>query len=195
MTQGADVPSPAAASLSADPDPVSLVIRRRVRPGKEARFEELVGELTALLAQAPGHRGTGVMRPGSAGHHYTLLARFDSAANAQAWEESPQRAAWLVELEGVVEEQLPLEKQPGLEFWFTPPEAPILRQPPRWKMAVVTFLVLFPVAQLVAFLLHPHFGSWPPLLRAALQSAAVVTVMTYIFMPLGTRLAAPWLRR
>ena len=97
------------------PDPVSLVIRRRIRPGQEARFEELVTELSTLLAQSPGHRGTGVMRPGGPGHHYTLLARFDSAAHAQAWEDSPQRAQWLRQLDEYMGGRLQIE---DLDFGF-----------------------------------------------------------------------------
>ncbi|MFC6750143.1 antibiotic biosynthesis monooxygenase [Deinococcus aquaticus] len=44
-------------------DPVSLVVRRRIRPGREAEYEALLTEANALLARIPGHRGTGVVRP------------------------------------------------------------------------------------------------------------------------------------
>lgn len=44
-------------------DPVSLVVRRRIRPGQEAAYETLLAEANALLARLPGHRGTGVIRP------------------------------------------------------------------------------------------------------------------------------------
>ena len=52
-------------------DPVSLVIRRRIRPGKEAEYEALLSEAIAMLARMPGHRGTGIVRPaaGDADRH------------------------------------------------------------------------------------------------------------------------------
>lgn len=174
-------------------DPVSLVIRRRIRPGKEAEYEALLSEAIGMLVHQPGHRGTGIIRPGAGDKDYTLMARFDNVDSAAAWEGSPQRLAWLEKIGRVVDEDLSFERQPGLDFWFTPPAAPTLRQPPRWKMALLTLGVLYPVSLSLNWLLGPHIGHWalPP--RVLVQSALVVMLMTYLFMPLATRTAAGWL--
>ena len=174
-------------------DPVSLVIRRRIRPGKEAEYEALLAEGIALLARMPGHRGTGIVRPAAGDREYTLMARFDDVDSAAAWEHSSQRQEWLGRMEAVVDEHVSFERQPGLDFWFTPPAAPTLRQPPRWKMALLTLGVLYPVSLGLNWLLGPHIGHWPLPPRVLVQSALVVTLMTYLFMPLATRAAAGWL--
>ncbi|RTR29370.1 antibiotic biosynthesis monooxygenase [Deinococcus radiophilus] len=176
-------------------DPISLVIRRRVRPGQEEAYEGLVSEVGRQMASLPGYLGSGVVRPAPGERDYTLIARFSSAAAARAWEESPRRAEWLRRLDDVVEEQVSFEKQPGLELWFTAPPAQPVPQPPRWKTALLILAVLFPVAQAMGWLLAPHFLTWPPLLKALLQSAVVVTLMTYLLMPLATRLAGNWLKQ
>ncbi|GGK30317.1 antibiotic biosynthesis monooxygenase [Deinococcus malanensis] len=179
----------------ADTDPVSLVVRRRVRPGHEAEYESLLTEGAALLSRVPGHRGTGIIRPVSGDREYTLVTRFDSLRAAADWELSPKRAEWLSKVEPLIDGQVSFEKQPGLEFWFTPPAAPTLRQPPRWKMALVTLAALYPVSVGSGLLLAPAVGHWPPLLRALPQMVMVVVVMTYLVMPTVTRWAAPWLKR
>lgn len=176
-------------------DPISLVIRRRIRPGREARYEALVSDVGRVLAQMPGFLGSGVVRPAPGQRDYTLIARFASASAAGTWENSAERAEWLRQLEEVVEEQVSFEKQPGMELWFSAPEAPPAPQPPRWKTAVLILCVLFPVSQALNFLLGPHLAAWPQLLRALLTTILVVILMTYVFMPWATRLAGPWLRR
>ena len=174
-------------------DPVTLVVRRRLRPGQEAAYEERLTELGSLLARVPGFRGTGILRPGDASREYTVVARFDSLTSAAAWELSPERTAWLDTITDLVDESLSFERQPGLDFWFTPPAAPTLRQPPRWKMAVLTLLVLYPVSVGITLLLGPLTAGWPLGVWALAQMLLVVPSMTYLFMPVATRAAGKWL--
>ena len=174
-------------------DPVTLVVRRRIRPGGEAEYEGRLSELGELLERVPGYRGTGILRPGGGGHEYTVVARFETLASAANWELSPGRTAWLDTIAPLVDDQLSFERQPGLDFWFTPPAAPTLRQPRRWKMALLTLTVLYPVSVGVTLLLAPLVGPWPLGLRALAQMLLVVPAMTYLFMPLATRGAARWL--
>ena len=179
-------------------DPVSLVVRRRIRPGQEAAYEALLAEANALLARLPGHRGTGVIRPAPGEQEYTLLARFDTLTSAAAWELSPERAAWLERIAPLVDEHVSFEKQPGLDFWFTPPAAANLRQPPRWKMALLTLAALYPVSVSTSWLfgeaLKPWLGHLVMPIRAIPQMIVVVLLMTYLVMPAVTRWATPWLR-
>lgn len=176
-------------------DPVNLVVRRRILPGHEAEYETLLTEGGALLARVPGHRGTGIIRPPPGEREYTLIARFDTVNAAAEWELSPERAEWLTRVATLVDGQVSFEKQPGLEFWFTPPAAPNLRQPPRWKMALLTLAALYPVSVGLGLLLAPVVGHWPAPLRALPQMVLVVPAMTYLVMPVVTRWAAGWLRR
>lgn len=184
------------AVLSEQPplDPVNLIVRRRIRPGREAEFEALLAEAIARLSRLPGHRGTGVIRPTPGEREYTLLARFDTVTSAANWELSPERAEWLSRVEPLIDGQVSFEKQPGLEFWFTPPASPTLRQPPRWKMALLTLAALYPVSLTSGLLLGPVLGHWPLPLRALAQALLIVPLMTYLVMPLATRLAAAWLK-
>ena len=176
-------------------DPTNLIIRRRIRPGREQEYEQRVQELLEVVRRHPGHRGTGVLRPAAGHREYTLVSRFDTFSAAAEWELSPDRAAWLLEIEPLVDEQVSFEKQPGLEFWFTPPATERLRQPARWKMLILTLVALYPISVSIALLLAPLTPGWPFLLRSLLQMFFVVSLMTYFVMPLVTRLATDWLKR
>ncbi|AWN24464.1 antibiotic biosynthesis monooxygenase [Deinococcus irradiatisoli] len=173
---------------------MTVVVRRRPLPGREAEFEASLRDLVARLESAPGHRGTGIVRPAAGQREYTLVARFDSAEQAAEWEASGVRAEWLDLVEPFSDGQPLIERQPGLEFWFTPPGSPALRQPPRWKMAVLTVLALYPVSLTFGLLLTPHLLTWPLALRTLLSAVLVVSVMTYLVMPFITRVFAGWLR-
>jgi antibiotic biosynthesis monooxygenase (ABM) superfamily enzyme len=65
--------------------------------------------------------------------------------------------------------------------------------PPRYKMALVTWLAVFPVVAVIFSL----FGQWlsllPTLVRTLVFTVVMVMLMTYVIMPRMTRLFAFWL--
>ncbi len=190
-TAGADTASQAGLSPL---DPVTLVIRRRVTPGHEAEYEVLISEMISRLTRWPGHRGTGVIRPASPQGEYHIVVRFDDARQAADWETSAERAEWLTRLAPHLVGEATFEQQPGLEFWFTPPGSPVLRQPRRWKMMLVTLLALYPTSLLINVLVGPALAHLPLALRAFLQAMLVVPIMTYLVMPFATRAFRAWLK-
>jgi uncharacterized protein len=147
--------------------------------------------VTSAALTFPGHLGVNVLRPAGPGRPFVLIFRFATYEQLWAWEQSAERAAWLAR-------SLPLrarepEKQTvgGLEFWFTPPAG--ATPPPRWKMVVVTCLALYPLANLLGFLWGPLLVGRSPWLATLLTIPITMLLMTYVVMPLATRLCAAWL--
>jgi antibiotic biosynthesis monooxygenase (ABM) superfamily enzyme len=60
-------------------------------------------------------------------------------------------------------------------------------------MAVATFLGVFPVAMILNLTLGPVIRSWPFVLSSAVFNACVVALLTWVVMPLVTRLLHGWL--
>ncbi|MCY1376363.1 hypothetical protein D9M69_638480 [compost metagenome] len=127
---------------------------------------------------------------------YTCVLRFCSTEAMQRWLDSPQRQELVDEAAPMLADGDQTEINPVNEFWFSP-QAEASTPPPRWKQAVVTLLVILPHTLLVPLL-------WGPLLRlnALLSNYVVATFLitltivlsvVYIFMPMATRLFAPWL--
>jgi uncharacterized protein len=71
----------------------TVVITHRVRAGKHAEYEAWLAEIAPLCNAAPGHLDWHIVRPipGLTGT-YTVIIRFDTAANLAQWMNSPARA-------------------------------------------------------------------------------------------------------
>jgi antibiotic biosynthesis monooxygenase (ABM) superfamily enzyme len=172
--------------------PVTVVVRHRVRAGREAEFEGWLKGITADMGRFEGQQGFNVVRPADSGRpEYLVFFRFDSFANLQRWEGSDERLAWLERAGPLTTHAPERERHTGLEVWFTPP--PGRAQPPRWRMAAVTLLAIYPLISLVQLTVVPLLDGWPVPLRTAVTSALLVCLMTYAAMPLMTRLFSRWL--
>jgi antibiotic biosynthesis monooxygenase (ABM) superfamily enzyme len=62
-------------------------------------------------------------------------------------------------------------------------------------MWAVSLLAIFPLAAAFQAFVLPHIERWPLLLRAAVFPLVVLTMMTFVVMPVVTRLLRRWLRR
>ena len=174
--------------------PVTAVASRRVKPGREREFEEWVSRIFAAANRAPGYVGSEVLRPSDPGDdEYRIVFRFDHASNLRAWQDSEERQHWLEKSRPMLREEEKVDVLTGLETWFTLPSKPAEPPPPRYKMAVVTWLAVVPVV----FVMFSLFGQWlsllPALLRTLVYAAVTVTLMTYVVMPRMTRLFSFWL--
>ena len=176
---------------------VTLVVKHRVKAGFEVPYEAWLRNIVAIAGQQEGHLGVDVVRGKSAGlDFYTCVLRFCSTEAMQRWLDSPQRLALVNEATPMLADGDQTEVNPVNEFWFAP-QVDASTPPPRWKQAVVTLLVILPHTLLVPLI-------WGPVLRlnAFLSSYFVATFLitltivvsvVYLFMPMATRLFAPWL--
>ncbi len=174
--------------------PVTAVASRRVKPGREREFEEWVSGMLAAANKFPGYLGSEVLRPSDPeDDEYRIISRFDHASNLHAWENSEERHHWLRQSRPLLNEKEKVHVLTGLETWFTLPTKPGEPAPPRYKMAIVTWLAVFPVVAVIFSL----FGQWlnllPTLLRTLVFTVVMITLMTYVIMPRMTRLFSFWL--
>src|SRR5918998_3187789 len=174
--------------------PVTAVASRRVKPGSEQEFEQWVPGILAAANEFPGYLGSEILRPSEDDdNEYKIIFRFDHASNLRAWENSEERHRWLRKSRPLLSEEEKVQVLTGLETWFTLPSKPGEPPPPRYKMAVVTWLGIFPVITVI----YSLFGDWlnllPTLVRTLLFTTMMVTLMTYVIMPRMTRLFSFWL--
>ena len=83
----------------------------------------------------------------------------------------------------------------GLGTWFTLSSPKQATAPPRYKMATITLLTLFPLIQLANLTIAPllELTPLPLLLRSLIITAILVWLMTYVAMPRMTKLFSRWL--
>ncbi|CAN5593116.1 antibiotic biosynthesis monooxygenase [soil metagenome] len=174
--------------------PVTGVASRRFEPGREGEFETWVSGILGAVQGFPGYLGSDVLRPSDSKEddEYSIIYRFDHASNLKRWEESDERRRWLDKAEPLVREQT-VRRLTGLETWFTLPSRDGEPAPPRYKMAIVTWLAVFPTVLIIFTLFGPLLNLLPTVLRTLLFTLTMVTLMTYLIMPRMTRLFSFWL--
>ena len=173
--------------------PATGVASRRIVPGREEEFENWTSGILGAVKEFPGYLGSEVLRPKNTEEdEYRIVYRFDHASNLERWEESDERRRWLDKAEPFVREQK-VQRLTGLETWFTLPSRAGQPAPPRYKMAVVTWLAAFPLATVLFTIMQPLLGGAPTVLRTLVFTLAMVTTMTYLVMPRLTRRFSFWL--
>jgi uncharacterized protein len=174
--------------------PVTTTVTRRVKPGHEVLYEQFLAGIIAAATRFPGHLGVEVFRPASASEgEYRTVYRFDTGEHLRAWLDSDEHAAWLERAEPHVIGPMRTQFLTGLESWFTLPGRPGARPPPPYKMALVTWVTIFPLITLVVLALDPLLVRLDLVPRLALTTAVTVPIMTWLVMPRVTRLLRGWL--
>jgi antibiotic biosynthesis monooxygenase (ABM) superfamily enzyme len=65
--------------------------------------------------------------------------------------------------------------------------------PPRYKLALLTWIGVYPVITLLLAVLGPATATWPLPLRTLLLTAVMVPTLTWLVIPTLTRLFRGWL--
>jgi len=172
-------------------EPIHIAITRRVSRAHVAEFEGALAEFASQSLAEPGMRGVHVLYPpqGSSSLEYGILRSFASTADRDAFYASPVYRAWVRRIEPWVEGEPSYRPLQGLEAFFRTPASP-----PRWKMAVLTWIAVWPVSLLVPALLSPLIGGrLPTFLAAGVIGAGIVIVLTWVAMPLLVRAAEGFL--
>ena len=188
-----DAQAPADARPAAD-DPVTVLYSRRVKPGREADFEAWARGIVAAARQFPGHLGASVLdAPGSREYH--ILFTFADRRSLRAWLDSDERRRWLVRVGELLEADRGLQQLTGLETWFKLPgsNVPTMTPPPRWKMWLVSLVAVYPLVLAFQVLVVPRMARLPLPLRALVFPLVLLTLMTFVVMPMVTRALRRWL--
>jgi antibiotic biosynthesis monooxygenase (ABM) superfamily enzyme len=176
---------------------VTVLISRQVKPGCEEQFERLMEQIIAVASTFKGHLGAQLVHPGDEqgvnDSLYHIVLAFDSDANLKHWQESPARSLGLAAAAPFIEGQELVRQVSGLAHWFAAPIGPKQLPPPKWKVAVVTWLGIFPTVYLLFFLLGGLLAPWPQFARLMLLTVLVVGLMTWVVAPQLTRWLKPWL--
>ena len=173
-----------------------------MKAGQEAAFERLMGEMMAAARGFAGHLGGQLVRPGSqeAGDEasseprvYHVVFAFDSEAHLRAWQQSPARRLGLAAIDPLTDGPQQVRQMSGLAHWFVEPKGPPVPPPPRWKVAVVTWLGIFPTVLALFLTVVPLMADWPLVPRVLVVTVLVVLIMTWGVAPRLTRWLRPWL--
>jgi uncharacterized protein len=175
--------------MEAMSEPIHIAVTQRVKKSHIAEFERALASLRA--GPWPSLEPGGCTCLGSESMEYGIMRSFASTADRDAFYQTPLYREWLTRIEPMVEGEATYRQLEGLEAWFRSPHAPM---PPRWKMALLTWIAVWPVSMLVPAILMPLLGSnLPQVLTAGLIAAGIVVILTWVAMPLLVKVAHRWL--
>jgi antibiotic biosynthesis monooxygenase (ABM) superfamily enzyme len=158
--------------------PIHIAITLRVRKTRVAEFERALSDFASRSLAEPGARGCNACIPpaGSDSTEYGIMRSFASAADRDAFYRTTLFKDWLARIEPMVEGEAARRQLDGLEAWFRDPKE---RMPPRWKMALLTWIAVWLASILMRAILAPVLGqNFPQVLSAGLVAAGVVAILT-----------------
>jgi len=182
--------TPAAGSAIDEPGPATVLITRIVQPGHEQEYTAWMGRLIAATEASPQSLGTVVLSPGSGEvNTFRLIQRFANSASLRAWEDSDVRAR----LSAEADEFSSAERQAatGLDSWFTINQAPAAASPPKWKSAVLTFIITYALTALII----PRETAWLPHSWSFYEEDLITVALLTLVMTYGMPYISRWLRR
>ncbi|MBL1175192.1 antibiotic biosynthesis monooxygenase [Pantanalinema sp. GBBB05] len=178
----------------AEPYLVTAVISHVVKPGREQSYEAWFQGIAADARKFNGHLGVSTIRPQEHTHpEYVVILKFDCYNNLKNWLESDIRREWIERLQPLITRPEAIQTLTGLETWFTLPKKPMPVPPPRYKMAIVTWLGVFFTISLLNRLLVPLLAGLPKLLSSLIITGLTVVLLTYLIMPRLTQFFRKWL--
>lgn len=182
------------ATAKLDEKPISVIVRRRVKSGHEAEFEAAMRDFIGFALAWPGHLDIHLLRPVKTGStDYTVIDQFATAESRRSFKESSGYQEWMRRLKNLTEGDPQIEEMGGVGGWFTSPTDPCAGPPPKWKMACVTYLGVYPLAVGFASLFNASFPKWNFFVVNIPANVAIVASLTWVVMPLLTRLFQGWL--
>lgn len=178
--------------MNASAGPIHVAITRRIKPGCEQDFQTALKEFFARSLTHSGAQGAAMLvpPPGSTSSEYGIIRSFASAAERDAFYASPLYQEWKERVAPLSESDPNIHELHGLEAFFRQGE---VSPPPRWKMAIATYLGVVPVVMTLALTLGPLIRSWNFALNNLVFNACVVLLLTWVVMPLITRALHGWL--
>ena len=176
---------------------VTTVVRAHIKPDKEQEYEQWLHGISEDATQFAVFLGATILRPDGKSHQhpeYVIVVRFGTYSDLRRWEHSTQFAEWQRRLQPLLVGDLAVDRLTGTETWFTLPGHTVVVPPPKYKMAVVASFGAAPFVLIVIPLLVRSLHGVLPSIGISLVILLVMSfAMTWVTMPLLSRLARRWL--
>ena len=180
-------------TLASGKEFATVVVTRVIDSGREDEFRGWVLRLISASESFANNCGTVVLSP-TPGQDavFRIVQRFTDAASLATWEDSNIRRELSTEADAFSTSQRQMVT--GLEAWFQLSDAPGAPPPKKWKMALMTFVVVY----CITAVLIPREVAWLPkswsfYATNIVTNVIIAALMTYVIMPVAARLLRRWL--
>lgn len=171
--------------------PIHVAITRKILPGREEEFHQA---LRKFMGQSFAHdavHGAGIITfPHEKQQEIGILRSFANEAEKDAFYDSELFKEWERFAAPLTEGVPEYRELTGLEAWFRAPNAP-----PRWKMAIVTLMGVYPVSLVLNFTIGGLIAPLPAFIKSLIFAISMVGLLTWVVMPFLVKRMKGWLHR
>ncbi|RSM86225.1 hypothetical protein DMH04_13680 [Kibdelosporangium aridum] len=171
-----------------------VVSSHRVSAGQDNNFKVAANSLLSLAARSRGYLDGDLVRSPTDDSAWQIVCRFDSEKAADDWRDEASRSLWADVLERSTQRPASADQEPEPRTVSTKPVSKPT-QPPRWKMAVVTLIAVFPAVLGTNVIVISQLTGLALIPRTFVLCVIVTALMTWVLMPRLMKLLGPWLRR
>lgn len=174
-------------------DVVTAVMSVRIAPGDVEEYRRAHVVITQVMGRFPGFVRSELVEP-EAGvqDDHVIVFSFDSRADLDNWLESDERQQVLQRIEPLIQGERTLNVVGGFGGWFAVQEE---HAPVRWKQAIAVLIALYPTTLTIGFIQRALVPDAPFVPALFVSNVLGVAALTWLLMPVVTRVLDPWLRR
>jgi antibiotic biosynthesis monooxygenase (ABM) superfamily enzyme len=170
---------------------IATVAKHIVPTERRTDFRNWVEGIDRTSRQFLGYQGMEhIHARGESGDEHFCVFRFDSDEHLATWMSSDERGRWLADERSFGAEIFTARPYSSLEFWFPHPDDS-RKAPPKYKTVLVTFLAIWPLVHFISPIAS-HLVQ-RPLVSEVLTVGVICALVTYVLMPIATRLLGWWL--
>ena len=176
--------------------PAVLKIVYYVPPGTRETFERTLRSMVEAGESSPGRLGVDVLKPAPSSEdpdEWQVVLRYRTEADLRAWRRSRTARTSRARLDALTVGAPRVERVDGMETWFSLSDRRDVAPPPKWKMAIVSTIAIYPLILFIQPALEPLVGGAPRWLAILMAMAVITPLMTWVALPLLIRLLKPWL--
>ena len=159
----------------------------------EKDYYDWLHRIQTAQSMFPGYEGTYFQPPttGTPGEWLTLL-RFSTPESFDNWFNSKERSELLSESKKVIESESIQRLTSSFPGWL-PSDPDTREEPANYKGAMLVLLGIQPIVLLQIKYLAPHVAFLPPAFATLLLNATGISLITWVCMPVFTKVFYKWL--
>ena len=172
--------------------PVTTVIHHQVQLDQVDKYLDWQKRITEASKKFEGFINTSLIEPGLVTpneNEYVIIFKFENKKLLQNWCDSDERATLLNETSFFSLELPKLQSFTGFEHWFHGPD----QNPSRIKMTVISFIAIWPLVHWIPPFTKPIL-KFSPIINETITTALVTIFMSYLALPLVSKIFKPWLK-
>lgn len=70
-----------------------------------------------------------------------------------------------------------------------------MKQPPRWKFAVMVWIAIYPTITIVNFLIGDYIKTLPLPIKTLIMTGILVPLMVFVLLPFLGKILGNWLKK